>query len=111
MSRMVKGVLVLAAVVGLHQGVSAAGTASGTSMPSMGGSSPAPKSPAEMARETYNNGIEHKDKAKKLEGEFASQIFRNPKDQEKAEGKNQEKYFIQARFLSPSSWIRTTCYP
>jgi len=90
MSRVMKSVLVLAAIIGLHQGIA---IASGTSMPAMGGgSSPAPKSPAEMARETYNNGIEHKDKAKKLEGEFASQIFRNPKDQEKAEGKIKDEY-------------------
>lgn len=90
MSRMVKGVLMLAAIVGLYQGVAAA---SGTSMPAMGGApSAAPKSPAEMARESYNNGIEHKDKGKKLEEQFASQMFRNPKDQEKAEGKIKDEY-------------------
>jgi len=82
MSRMVKGVLVLAAIVGLYQ----VGTrASGTSVPAGGAGAPAaaPKSPAEMARESYNSGIEHKDKGKKLEEQFASQMFRNPKDQEK----------------------------
>lgn len=88
MTRVNKGVLVLAAIVGLHQ---AAAGATGKAMPAMGGDAPS-KSPAEMARETYNSGIEHKDKAKKLETEFASQMFRNAKDQEKAEGKIKDEY-------------------
>ena len=56
MSRVMKSVLVLAAIVGLSQGVV---NATGKAMPMGGGDTAAPKSPAELARESYNSGIEH----------------------------------------------------
>lgn len=106
MTRVTKGVLTLAAVVGLYQAVA---LASGTAMPAGGGAASAPpKSPAEMARESYNNGIEHKDKGKKLEEQLGSQIFRNPKDQEKAASKVKDEFtkalkdFEKAAKLDPS---------
>ena len=91
MSRIVKGVLVLAAIVGLHQVVA---SATGTAVPAGGGGMApmAPKSPAVMARDSYNSGIEHKDKGRKLEEQLGGQIFRNPKDQEKAEGKVKDEF-------------------
>lgn len=108
MSRVIKSGLVLLAVVGLYQ---VAASATGTAVPmGGGGAAAAPKSPAEMARESYNSGIEHKDKAKKLEGEFASQIFRNPKDEEKAAGKIKDEYTKGLKDFKKAAELDPTLY-
>ena len=109
MSRLTQGVLALTAIVALHQ---VAATASGSSMGSgasmPGESSAAPRTPAELARESYDSGIAHKDKARKLEEQMAKETFRDPKDHDKAEGKIKDEYqkglkdFMKAAELDPS---------
>jgi len=107
MSRGMKGVLTLAVVVALHQAVV---MATGKAMPMGGGDMAAPKSPAEMARESYNSGIEHKDKGKKLEVEFASQMFRNAKDEEKALSKIKDEYTKGLKDFKKAAELDPTLY-
>ena len=64
MSRTFKGVLLLAAAFGCYQAVA---LASGSSLPSSSSAPSRTMTPEERAIESYNNGIEHKDKGKKLE--------------------------------------------
>jgi tetratricopeptide (TPR) repeat protein len=82
MSRTFKGVLLLAAAFGCYQAVA---LASGSSLPS----SSAPSrtmTPEERAIESYNNGVEHKDKGKKLEEQAAAK-----------QGSDAEKLMAKAR--------------
>jgi tetratricopeptide (TPR) repeat protein len=66
MKRTVRALVLLGASVGLYQALA---LASGSAVPASGPSSPSmpSRTPEEMAIESYNNGIEHKDKGIKIE--------------------------------------------
>lgn len=87
MSRMFKGFLLLLAVVGLYQAVA---LANGSTMPSSpGGASSRMLTPEERAVESYNNGVEHKDKGRKLEEQAAA---KQGADAVKLAGKARSEY-------------------
>jgi tetratricopeptide (TPR) repeat protein len=100
MSRTFKGVLLLAAAVASYQVVA---IASGSSLPS----APAARTvtPEERAIEFYNNGVEHKDKGRKLEEQAAAkQGAEAEKVLQKARGEFEKslKDFKSAAQLSPN---------
>jgi tetratricopeptide (TPR) repeat protein len=90
MSRVFTSVLVLAGAVAVQQAAVGAVPVNGGSMPSMAStSSAAAPSPAEMARDAYNSGIDHKNKGLKYEADAEKQ---QPKDRDKTLAKAKDEY-------------------
>jgi tetratricopeptide (TPR) repeat protein len=88
MSRTLSHLAVIVAVTGLASGtVAANGSSVGGGASSV--SSGAQPTPEDVARDTYNNGIDHRDKAKKLEAQAATQPA---KDRDSTMKKAQDEY-------------------
>ena len=85
MRRVLKLTLLLGAAVGLYQAVALANSSAMPSSPMSSGSAPS-MTPLDMAREAYNSGISHKDKAAKFEG-----------DAEKQAAKDRDKMMLKAK--------------
>ena len=68
MTRPIQAALLLAAAVAMYQG---AMSAEGTKMPAPSGGPSRMMTPEEMAVETYNSGLSHRDKGKKAEQQLA----------------------------------------
>ena len=68
MKRPIQAALLLAAAVAMYQG---AMSAEGTKMPAPSGGPARMMTPEEMAVETYNSGLSHRDKGKKAEQQLA----------------------------------------
>jgi tetratricopeptide (TPR) repeat protein len=103
MSWNVKLVVVLAAAIGLQQGVAANGSAVPDSSAGASISEPS-RTPEQMARESYNSGIEHRDKAKKAEEQAAAQTKDSAKNLQKAKDEFTKalKDFQRATDLDPT---------
>jgi tetratricopeptide (TPR) repeat protein len=105
MRRMWKAGVLLAAAVALTQARTGASGGSVPSAPSMPSGPMRTMTPEEMARDVYNNGIEHKDKGLKLEQKAATE---QAKDQQKDLGKAKGEYekalkdFRKAAELAPA---------
>ena len=89
MKRTVRALVLLGASVGLYQALA---LASGSAVPAPAASGPsAPvRTPEEMAIESYNNGIEHKDKGIKIEASAATTA--DLKERAKAADKARKEY-------------------
>ncbi len=92
MLRIVKAAVTLAAVVGVYQ---VAAIANGTGLPPPSSSTPAaaparPMTPEEMAVDSYNSGLEHREKA--LKAEEKAVASKKDSDREKEEKKAREEY-------------------
>jgi tetratricopeptide (TPR) repeat protein len=107
MSRTLKLGLALVALVGMQQ---ATARANGSSMsaPAAGASSSMQEqTPEDQARNSYNSGIDHRDKARKLEDQAATQ---QGKDQDKTLDKAKDEFtkalkdFQKAASLSPDMY-------
>ena len=107
MLRIVKAVVILAAVIGVYQ---VAAIANGTGMPPPSSSTPAAAparamTPEEMAVEAYNSGLEHRDKG--LKAEEKATAAKKDSDKVKEEKKAREEYekafkdFKKAADLNP----------
>ena len=88
MRRVLKLTLLLGAAVGLYQAVA---LANGSAMPSapMSSASAPSMTPLDMAREAYNSGISHKNKAAKFEDDAEKQAA---KDRDKTMLKAKDEY-------------------
>lgn len=108
MSRLKQGAIVLAVIVGVYQGSM---SASGSAMPAGGsGASMVAKSPVEMAKDSYNSGISHKDKGRKLEDQIGQQVFRDAKEKEKSEAKVKDEYTKALKDFKKAADLDPTLY-
>jgi len=106
MTRTVTAAVALAVAIGWYQAAANANSSPMPAGPSM--SSPAPtRSPAAMAREAYNNGIEHRDKGNKLEDQAAAQ---QPKDRDKTLTKAHDEFGKALKDFKKASDLDPTLY-
>ena len=106
MLRVAKIALIVAITLGLHQVV----LASGSKAPTGGGGDSAFQSPAEMAKQAYNNGISHKDKGRKLEEQLEKQTFKDAKEQQKATAKVQDEYAKALKDFTKAAKLDATMF-
>lgn len=86
MKKILTAAVVLGAAVALYQ---AAALANGSTLPSGAGPGPS-RSPEEMAIESYNNGINHKDKG--LQFEATAQVTTDVKERAKLQNKAKQEF-------------------
>jgi tetratricopeptide (TPR) repeat protein len=107
MSRGVKVLLFLMTAVGLYQlGVSA----TGLSIPTQRGAPLAPKTAADLAKDSYNSGIKHKDKGKQLEEQIDNQTFKDAKDRAKYDAKIQDEFGKALKDFQKAAELDPTLY-
>jgi tetratricopeptide (TPR) repeat protein len=107
MSRGVKFLLLLVTAIGLAQlGISA----NGMSIPTQRGAPLAPRTPADMAKDSYNSGIKHKDKGKQLEEQIDTQTFKDAKDREKYEAKIKDEFTKALKDFQKAADLDPTLY-
>ena len=89
MRRLLKLAVLLGAAVGLYQAGAMANNAPMPTPPTASGVSAPAMTPMDWAREAYNSGVSHKDKAAKLEVQAEKQAA---KDRDKTLGKAKDEY-------------------